>query len=260
MVWHGWGQGRPLVLLHGGSGSWTHWIRTIPYFMHSRHVLAADLPGLGDSPDPPQPHSADGLAQIVASALEQLVPAQTEIDVVGFSFGGIIAGHFAAMNDSPVRKVVIVGSPPFGLGSTGPSSEVRAVDPALDFEQAKELHRFNLELFMLADARGVDALSMRVHHDNLCRSRLRSRKIARAGTLQQALPRIRGQLYGIWGDADVTAYPDLQSIRDLFSACKGQFDVLAGVGHWAAYEAAGEFNELLEQRLREDRPEVSTKG
>jgi pimeloyl-ACP methyl ester carboxylesterase len=30
MVWRVWGAGEPLVLTHGGSGSWTHWIRTIP--------------------------------------------------------------------------------------------------------------------------------------------------------------------------------------------------------------------------------------
>ena len=26
MVWRAWGGGVPLVLLHGGFGSWTHWI------------------------------------------------------------------------------------------------------------------------------------------------------------------------------------------------------------------------------------------
>ena len=30
MVWRVWGRGEPLVLFHGGSGSWTHWIRNIP--------------------------------------------------------------------------------------------------------------------------------------------------------------------------------------------------------------------------------------
>src|SRR3990172_888777 len=30
MVWRVWGSGEPLVLFHGGSGSWTHWIRNIP--------------------------------------------------------------------------------------------------------------------------------------------------------------------------------------------------------------------------------------
>src|SRR5262245_48852631 len=30
MVWRVWGEGEPLLLFHGGSGSWTHWIKTIP--------------------------------------------------------------------------------------------------------------------------------------------------------------------------------------------------------------------------------------
>src|SRR2546430_16249676 len=27
MVWRVWGEGEPLVLFHGGSGSWAHWVR-----------------------------------------------------------------------------------------------------------------------------------------------------------------------------------------------------------------------------------------
>jgi pimeloyl-ACP methyl ester carboxylesterase len=250
MVWHGWGKGRPLVFLHGGSGSWTHWIRNIPYFMHDRHVLAGDLPGLGDSAEPQAPHSAQSLAGIVASGLEQLLPPATAVDLVGFSFGGIISGHMAAMSGAPVRKLVIVGSPPFGLGSTGPANQVVAVDPGLDFEQARALHRRNLERLMFADARRVDALALRVHHDNLRRARLRSRKIARTPTLAQALRRGCCELHGIWGREDVTIHPDLESIRELFTArCDAGFDLLPGVGHWAPYEAAGEFNRLLERRL-----------
>ncbi|MDB5843914.1 MAG: hydrolase-like protein, partial [Polaromonas sp.] len=54
MVWRCWGEGAPVVLLHGGSGSWTHWIRNIPTLVAcSRQVWAPDLPGFADSASPP---------------------------------------------------------------------------------------------------------------------------------------------------------------------------------------------------------------
>ena len=42
---------------------WTHWIRNIlPLALHVR-VLAPDMPGFGDSDVPPEPHTADALAE-----------------------------------------------------------------------------------------------------------------------------------------------------------------------------------------------------
>ena len=43
----------PTVLLHGGSGSWNHWVRNIDALLASgRQVIAPDLPGFGDSARP----------------------------------------------------------------------------------------------------------------------------------------------------------------------------------------------------------------
>jgi alpha-beta hydrolase superfamily lysophospholipase len=55
MIWHAWGPDNAptFVLLHGGSGSWTHWIRNIePLVAEGYRVLAVDLPGFGDSEAP----------------------------------------------------------------------------------------------------------------------------------------------------------------------------------------------------------------
>src|SRR4051812_36608046 len=46
------GQGPPLVLVHGHSGTWQNWLENIPHFARSHRVVAPDLPGFGYSPMP----------------------------------------------------------------------------------------------------------------------------------------------------------------------------------------------------------------
>jgi len=41
MVWRLWGAGAPVLLLHGGSGSWTHWLRNIPALVQAGHLVCA---------------------------------------------------------------------------------------------------------------------------------------------------------------------------------------------------------------------------
>jgi pimeloyl-ACP methyl ester carboxylesterase len=82
MVWHTWGQATrrpelaPLVLLHGGSGSWMHWLRNIPALVDSgRWVLVPDLPGFGDSAVPAGGSDADALPEPMEQGLNMLVGA-----------------------------------------------------------------------------------------------------------------------------------------------------------------------------------------
>ena len=51
VVWHGWGAGGVVVLLHGTSGSWRRWVRNISALARDHRVLAPDIPGLGESAD-----------------------------------------------------------------------------------------------------------------------------------------------------------------------------------------------------------------
>src|SRR5215210_7165157 len=65
MVWRVWGVGEPLVLFHGGSGSWTHWIRNIAELSKHYELWLADIPGLGDSAMPPKPWVPQSIAEVV---------------------------------------------------------------------------------------------------------------------------------------------------------------------------------------------------
>ena len=77
MVWRVWGAGEPLVLFHGGSGSWTHWIRNIPELSRHFELWVADIPGLGDSAMPPKPWVPATIADVVVAGLSEQFPASS---------------------------------------------------------------------------------------------------------------------------------------------------------------------------------------
>src|ERR1700730_19317292 len=103
MVWRIWGEGPPLVLLHGASGSWTHWIRNVLPLAARHRVLAADMPGYGDSDAPPEPHTAEALADLVLAGIDHIVPPPAVLDLDGFFLGAILGGLGAAWRGPLVR-------------------------------------------------------------------------------------------------------------------------------------------------------------
>jgi len=72
VVWRIWGSGDPLVLLHGGTGSWLHWVRNIEDLSQDFMLLVPDLPGSGESSSPPQPVSAESIAASLRSGVAAL--------------------------------------------------------------------------------------------------------------------------------------------------------------------------------------------
>src|SRR5205823_2404553 len=130
LVWHSWGSGRPLVLLHGGYGSWTHWIRNVLPLSRQFRVLAPDLPGLGESATPPEPWTAKGLAAIVVGGIDRILPREGELRLAGFSFGGVIGGSVAALLGDRLRSFTVVGSN--GLGLERSPTPLRRVPPDAD--------------------------------------------------------------------------------------------------------------------------------
>jgi 2-hydroxy-6-oxonona-2,4-dienedioate hydrolase len=70
------GNGPPMVLLHGGHGSWTHWIRNVDVLAEHHRVVAFDLPGYGASPDVPDDLSLDDYVSWVADAVSTVAATQ----------------------------------------------------------------------------------------------------------------------------------------------------------------------------------------
>jgi 2-hydroxy-6-oxonona-2,4-dienedioate hydrolase len=250
MVWRAWGAGPPVVLLHGGYGSWTHWLKNIDALAAFYRVIAPDLPGLGDSAMPPEPVTPESLAAIIDRGLREVLAADERFHLVGFSFGAMLGSFVAAARGGEPRSMTLVGSASMGL-RRAPMREMQPLRPQMSAADIAELQRTNLSILMFAEAGRVDDLAIHLQQENVARARVKSRRFAPLDLLRPVLPRIQAPLGGIWGERDVTAYPWVDDRRDMLRHAQpgAFFAVIPDAGHWVMYEAAAAFNRVLLDRL-----------
>ncbi|WP_353181653.1 alpha/beta fold hydrolase [Bosea sp. (in: a-proteobacteria)] len=249
MVWRIWGSGRPLVLLHGGYGSWQHWVRNIPYFQRSHRLYVPDIPGLGESDEAADPTPA-GIGKTVAAGMEELIPAGQEVDLVGFSFGALIAGHVAAQFSRGLASLTVVG--PGALGLPRSNIVLQRTDGEMSEAARREANRANLAMLMIADESRIDALAIDIQARNVGLARVKSRRFANSPSLTDALRQSRpGRLNAIWGDKDVVASGRFAEREALLREIRPDvsFNLVQDAGHWVAYERPEAFNALLERLI-----------
>ena len=244
MVWHVWGEGTPLVLLHGGYGSWMHWIKNIPVLASRFQVFAVDMPGFGASDNMLEPHTADGLGSLVSDGINQITPKDKSIHLAGFSFGGIIGGNVAAFQGDRLLSHTFSGSS--GMGLSRNKLETFASWRAAKTDKEREAaHRKNLEILMIADPARIDALALYVQAWNTSRGRVRSHKMGAADNLSEALGQVKGRLMGLYGNRDAYAKSYLHERVEYLSGFQPNliFRELEGAGHWGCYETPDAFNQ-----------------
>jgi pimeloyl-ACP methyl ester carboxylesterase len=258
MVFRRWGAGPPVLLLHGGHGSWSHFVRNVLPLAKRFTVIAADMPGYADSADLPRPHSPEGMAAIIASGVTRIL-GETRFSILGFSFGGAIGTNVAEQCGAQVERLIVVGTG--GLGLPRPQLEPMANWKKMD-DPADRLaaHRKNLGILMLHDPRHIDDLALHLQSSNTARTRINSRAISLTDTTRRALAGVSAAIAGVWGIHDATA-PE----EGGYIAARGEllrsFDPAAEIvridaGHWVQYEAPSAFNEAVTTLLETKRDRV----
>jgi pimeloyl-ACP methyl ester carboxylesterase len=102
------GNGPTLVFLHGGGDSGEHsFARQLDVFSEHHHIVAPDQVGQGRTPDIPGALSYTAMMEDTAELLRML--KLRNVDVVGFSDGGILGLMLAVRHPELVRRLVISG-------------------------------------------------------------------------------------------------------------------------------------------------------
>lgn len=102
------GEGRPLVLIHGGLGSTGMFAELIGELSKKRTVIAVDLQGHGRTADIDRPMSFPNLADDVAGLIRYL--GIQKADLMGYSMGGVVALRTVVESPELVGKLVVVSS------------------------------------------------------------------------------------------------------------------------------------------------------
>ena len=257
LVWRRWGRpgARPVILAHGGSGSWLHWIRTIPALTPDHEVWAVDLPGLGDSAMPPHPHSPQSCGRELARGIRQLIRRGRRASLVAFSFGAHVSTHALVelQNEAEpqdwIGDFTVTGAAALGLRR--PALQLPKERQNMTEAEALATYRQLLAVLMIKDPAGIDALAVHIQACNVRAARFRSRPFAPTSEIRDLLPAVRLPVRAIWGGLDQTALPP---IEESYAALRsGHPELVArtipGAGHWVMYEAAAAYNAALLELL-----------
>ena len=247
------GRGTPLVLMHGGAGSWQHWVRNVDALAQHFEVLAIDQPSYGDSDAVGWETDVDTYLGHVLTAVEQMTAGSARVHVAGFSFGGYIAAHVAAGLGSRTASLSMTGGAgygkpvgrPFTLGSR--RRLVEELGRAPTDAELRAMHRDNLGKLMIWDRTLIDDWMIDMQKTNVDRTRFDSRRISWADGTPALIGRLSCPVMVVYGEHDAAAIPP---IAERFARCRAArpdvvTHLIPACGHWAMYEAPDTVNTLM---------------
>ena len=235
------GRGRRIVLL---PPLWSEAIVWKPVLeaLTDCEVWALNLPGYGRSQLVPELPSVEALARVVAAVL-QAASAGEPLDLVGWSFGGLLAQALAVHHPAQVRTLTLVNTsiyPSLGYDFSDDDVLVRTLgsDLAQDLLRYPERAARCQELIRYgAGARSGKTL-------------LSYAQLVARFDFRVTAPRIRAPTLIVGGARDLTTPVESHS-RPLQRAIAGaRLAVLPGVGHYLPLFRPKELTQLVRAHLR----------
>lgn len=240
------GAGKPLLLVHGGVGSWTHWIANVEALSHVFEVIAVDLPGYGDA-STPSVTEPESYFDAVADDFLRCIGNSERLGLVGFSFGAVISVAVARRLKKKAVRLSLLGPGGFGVPVGRKLELVPVPERADDPEGHRRAVAHNLGQTMLSRTPAPDDFVVDLQCENIARLRFDSRKISLQERLINDLSEVSCPLQVIWGANDRFAFPSISSRARQIVEIRpdAEIRILPDAEHWVQYEAPRAVNELL---------------
>lgn len=98
----------PPILFFNGIGANIEAVAPLAEMLTERAFVMFDMPGTGESPDPVMPYNPFTMCWTATQILDQL--GVGTVDVMGVSWGGAMAQHFALQHPRRTRRVVLAAT------------------------------------------------------------------------------------------------------------------------------------------------------
>ena len=252
------GSGEPTVYLHGFAD--VHGVESelMPFHKgiaeHSR-LIAPAHPGCSGSDDLPGPHSIEDAVFHYLEVFDAL--GLKDFNLVGHSVGGWIAAEIAVRHPEKIRKLALIGAT--GLFVPGqPIGDVfmhTQPERGVDYATLRRMYFSSSDLPMALryypNGRGnIDEETRRYEMVRFCSFVGFKPPYLYNRSLVSRLQRARMPSLVIWGERDGLVPIDHGRAYAEKLPGAGSLKVIAGVGHAAQAEAAGETGGLVNAFLR----------
>jgi poly(3-hydroxyalkanoate) depolymerase len=116
------------VLFFNGIGANIEAVAPLAAAMPERGFIMFDMPGTGESPDPLIPYNPFTMSWTASQLLDRY--GLDEVDVMGVSWGGAMAQHFALQHPGRTRRLTLIATTPGMVMVPGnPAAFTKMADP-----------------------------------------------------------------------------------------------------------------------------------
>ena len=244
------GQGRPLVILHGLFGSLTNWHTLSKRLGEHYQVFAVDQRNHGSSP-----HSADFNYVTLAADLHEFMRDQglASAYLLGHSMGGKTAMQFALTDPDLVEKLIVVDIAPKAY----PPHHDQIFDALCELDLSRYTSRSELDQALAGKIASVTTrqfLLTNVTRDETGRftwkinlDAIRQNYPAISGGLDQTEGFRKPTLFVRGATSDYIQDEDAGLSSSIFP--QAQITTIDGAGHWVHVEAPAAFFNVIREFL-----------